>query len=134
VEELREVIAMLKRPEFKPLEIDDDLHQRIAGAVHSRYIKKFDMRESSRDGDQDLTMFMREVEDVVREIMEDPRFKGHQHYRFEAELDENGERLFGGEASAGVSFQIGQIRYIYFIYQIMYVYTLYMICIYDQYV
>jgi len=61
-------------------------------------------------------MFMREVEDVVREIMEDTRFKGHQHYRFEAELDEKGERLFGGEASAGVSFQIGQIRYIYCIY------------------
>jgi hypothetical protein len=118
VEELREVIAMLKRPEFKPSDIDDDLHRRVASAVHSRYIKKFDMREGSRDGDQDLTMFMREVEDVVREIMEDTRFKGHQHYRFEAELDEKGEQLFGGEASAGVSFQIGQIRYIYCIYQI----------------
>ena len=76
------------------------------------------MRESSRDGDQDLTMFMREVEDVAREIMEDSGFTGHQHYRFEAELDENGDRLFGGEASAGVFFQIGQIWYISCIYQI----------------
>jgi hypothetical protein len=78
---------MLKRPEFKPSEIDDYLHRLIAGAVHSRYIKKLNMRESNRDGDQDLTMFMQEVEDVVREIMEDTRFEGHQHYRFEAELD-----------------------------------------------
>ena len=79
--------------------------------------------------DQDLTMFMREVEDVVREIMEDSRFNGHQHYKFEAEFDENGELLFGGEASAGVSFQIGQIRYILCIYQINKVYILYILCI-----
>ena len=46
------------------------------------------MRESSLDGDQDLTsMFMREVEEVVREIMEDSRFRGQQHYRFEMEVD-----------------------------------------------
>ena len=74
-------------------------------------------------------MFMREVEDVVREIMEDSRFNGHQHYKFEAEFDENGELLFGGEASAGVSFQIGQIRYILCIYQINKVYILYILCI-----
>jgi hypothetical protein len=45
------------------------------------------MLESNRDGDQDLTMFMREVEDVVSEIMEDTRYKGHLHYRLETELD-----------------------------------------------
>ena len=47
--------------------------------------------------------------------MGDSRFEGHQHYKFEAEYDnEDGERLWGhwgGEASAGVAFQIGQIRY-----------------------
>jgi len=37
--------------------------------------------------------------------------------RFEVGLNVNGEFLFGGEASAGVSFQIGQIRYILCIYQ-----------------
>jgi hypothetical protein len=112
VEELRKVIELLKRPEFNPAEIDDDLHKRISKAVHDKLIKSFDMRESSLDGDQDLTMFMREVEEVVREIMEDSRFRGQQHYRFEMEVDaDNGQRLFGGEASAGVAFQIGQIRY-----------------------
>ena len=79
-------------------------------------------------------MFMQEVEDVVREIMEDTRFKGHQHYRFEAELDENGKRLFGGEASAGVSFQIGQIRYIYGLYIVyIYIYGTYIYGIYIVY-
>ena len=112
MEELRAVIALLKRPEFKPAEIEHDLHNRIARAVHDKMIKTFDMRESSLDGDQDLTMFIREVEEVVREIMGDSRFEGHQHYKFEAEYDnEDGERLWGGEASAGVAFQIGQIRY-----------------------
>ena len=28
------------------------------------------------------------------------------------DLDEAGKRLFGGEANAGVAFQIGQLRYI----------------------
>ena len=39
------------------------------------------MRESNWDCDKDLTMFMREVEEVVMEIMGDSRFKGHQQVR-----------------------------------------------------
>jgi hypothetical protein len=35
VEELLEVIAMLKLPEFKPYDIYDDLHQEIASEVHN---------------------------------------------------------------------------------------------------
>ena len=86
MEELRAVIVLLQQPEFKPAEIEDDLHKRIARAVHDKMIKSFDLRESSRGGDQDLTMFMREVEEVVREIMGDSSIKGYQHYKFEAEL------------------------------------------------
>ena len=44
--------------------------------------------------------------------MEDPVFKGNQNFSFEMDVDAVGERLFGGEANAGVSFQIGQLRYI----------------------
>ena len=51
-------------------------------------------------------------EDVVREIMEDPVFKGNQNFKFEMDLDEASQRLFGGEANAGVAFQIGQLRYV----------------------
>ena len=51
-------------------------------------------------------------DDVVREIMEDPIFKGNQKYSFQMDLDEAGKLLYGGEANAGVAFQIGQLRYI----------------------
>ncbi len=51
-----------------------------------------------------------ELEDLVREIMEDPVFKGNQNFKFEIDLDEASERLFGGKANAGVAFQIGQLR------------------------
>jgi hypothetical protein len=46
----------------------------------------------------------------VLEIMRDERFKGHQKFSFEASLEDNGERVYGGEANEAVSFQIGQIR------------------------
>ena len=39
MEELRAVIALLKWPVFKPTEIEDDLHNRIARAVHDKMIK-----------------------------------------------------------------------------------------------
>ena len=71
--------------------MEDDLHNRIARAVQDKIIKSFDMRESSLpgDGDQDLTMFMREVGGSC--------FKGYQRYKFEAEFDDaDGERLCGG--------------------------------------
>ena len=46
--------------------------------------------------------------------MEDPLFKGNQNFHFEMDLDELDERMFGCEANAGVSFQIGQLRYVLF--------------------
>ena len=54
---------------------------------------------------------MRDLEDLVREIMEDPIFNGNQKCSFELDLDEAGKRLYGGEVNAGVAFQIGQLRY-----------------------
>ena len=75
-------------------------------------IKCFNLREGPADGDQDLNLWTRELEDLVREIMEDPVFKGNQNFSFELDLDAAGQRLFGGEANAGVAFQIGQLRYI----------------------
>ena len=112
VDELKDMISLLKRTDFDPraAEIDTDLHKRVADAIQDGYIKRFDMRVNRRDGDQDLSMWMRDVEEVVREIMGDERFKGHQNFSFQACLEDDGQRIFGGEANAGVSFQIGQIR------------------------
>ena len=110
VDELKDMIALLKRTDFDPAEIDTDLHKRVADAIQDGYIKRFDMRVNSRDGDQDLSMWMRDVEEVVREIMGDERFKGLQNFSLEACLDDDSQRVYGGEANTGVSFQIGQIR------------------------
>ena len=113
MDELKDMIALLKRADFDPTDIDTNLHKRVADAIQDRdgFIRRFDMRVNSRDGDQDLSMlWMRDIEEVVREIMRDERFKGHQKFSFEASLEDNGERVYGGEANEAVSFQIGQIR------------------------
>ena len=115
-EELKKVIAMLHNSEFDSNDIDPDLHKRMDKAVQDGSIKCFNMRESESDGDQDLHLWVREIEDVVREIMEDPVFKGNQNFKFEMDLDEAGKRLFGGEANARVSFQIGQLRCVVYLY------------------
>jgi hypothetical protein len=103
---------MLQNPEFYSKDIDPDLHQQMAKAVDDGSIKCFNLREGAEDGDQDLNSWIREVEDVCREIMEDSIFKGNQNCHFEMDLDKFSERMFGGETNAGVSFQIGQLRYI----------------------
>ena len=102
---------MLRDPSFNSNELDPDLHKRMQQAVEDGRIKCFDLREGPADGDQDLKAWMRDLEDVIREIMEDPVFKGNQNFSFEMDVDAAGKRLFGGEANAGVAFQIGQLRY-----------------------
>ena len=118
---------MLQRPDFDSKDIDPNLHQRMAKAVDDGRIKCFDLREGPADGDQDLNLWIRELEDVVRELMEDPIFKGNQNFHFEMDLDELGKRLYGREANAAVSFQIGQLRYIPVHDQYIRVYTMYML-------
>ena len=108
MDELKDMIALLKRADFDPTDIDTDLHKRVEDAIQDGFIRRFDMRVNSRDGDQDLSMWMRDVEEVVREIMRDERFKGH--FSFEPCLEDDGERVYGGEANEAVSFQIGQMR------------------------
>ena len=110
MDELKDMIALLKRADFDPTVIDTDLHKRVADAIQDWFIRRFDMHVNSRDGVQGLSMWMQDVEEVVREIMQDERFKGHQNFTFEASVQDDGERVYGGEANAAVSFQIGQIR------------------------
>ena len=80
MDELKDMIALLKRTDFDPAEIDTDLHKM---AIQDGYIKRFDMRVNRRDGDQDLSMWMLDIEELVRKIMGDERFKGHQNFSFE---------------------------------------------------
>ena len=111
-DELKKFIAMLRHPDFDAKDVDPYLHRRMDKAVQDGHIKCFNMREGPADEDQDLNFWTRELDDVVREIMEDPVFKGNQNFKVDMDLDELGKRLFGGEANAGVAFQIGQLRYI----------------------
>ena len=67
------------------------------------------MRESDLDGDQDLTFWLRSLEDVLREILCDERMDGHQDYRFEMSRNEDGERQLG-PSNGAVSFQLAQVR------------------------
>jgi len=76
IEELRKTILLLKSSDFNPAEVDTDMHQRMAKALEHGFLKSFDMRESSLDGDQDLHMYLREIDVVVRELMGDPRMAG----------------------------------------------------------
>ena len=107
---------MIQRPDFDSKEVDPDLHKLMARTVDDGRIKCINMREGPADGDQDLNLWLRELEDVVREIMADPIFKGNQNFHFEMDIDELRKRLFGGEANAGVSFQIGQLRCVVYLY------------------
>lgn len=76
VEELRKTVELIKSSDFHPEEIDTDMHQRMSKALRDGYLKSFDMRESSRDGDQDLHMYLREIDVVIRELIGDPRMAG----------------------------------------------------------
>ena len=83
------MIALLKRADFNPTEINTDLHKRVADAIQDGFIRGFDMCVNSRDRDQDLSIWMQDDEVVVREIMTsasratrspnkaDPRRVGH---------------------------------------------------------
>ena len=100
VEELRAVIVLLKRPEFKPAEIEDDLHNRTARAMHVKMIKSFDTRESSQDGNHNLTMFMREVRKLLGKSWVNLALK-------DISTTSSRRSLTMMQTGSGVAFQIG---------------------------
>ncbi len=66
---LKKVINMLRDPKFNSKELDPDLHKRMQQAVEDGRIKCFDLREGSADGEQDLKAWMRELKDVVTNLL-----------------------------------------------------------------
>ncbi len=76
-------------------------------------IKCFNLLDGPADGDQDLNLWIREggrclSGDYGRSYLH------RQSNHFKMDLDELGKSIFGGDANAGVSFQIGQLRYVLF--------------------
>ena len=68
-----------------------DLHKRVSAAISLGKFNSHNMGESDLDGDQDLTFWLRSLEDVLREIHGDERIDGHQEFRFEISRTEEGE-------------------------------------------
>ena len=110
VDELISTIKLIKSTDFKVEDVNIDLHKRVAAAIAKGHFTSHNMRESELDGDQDLTLWLRSLEEVLREVLGDQRMAGHQHFSFEmVENEETGEREFGASNSA-VSFQLAQVR------------------------
>ena len=57
------------------------------------------------DGDEDIVMWTHVFEDVVREMLRDPRLDGHMAWRFQIHEDADGRRIFGAPNGC-LSFQI----------------------------
>jgi hypothetical protein len=111
VDELISTIKLIKSTDFKVEDVNIDLHKRVAAAIAKGHFTSHNMRESDLDGDQDLTLWIRSLEEVLREVLGDQRMAGHQHFSFEmVENEETGEREFGASNSA-VSFQLAQVRF-----------------------
>ena len=62
------------------------------------------------DGHQEIKLFTRDVEKVLRELLGDIRLAGNQHFEFKEYKDSKGNRIFSCESNGSVSFQKGQIR------------------------
>jgi hypothetical protein len=108
-DELIATINLIKSTDFKVEDVNVDLHKRVAAAIANGHFTTHNMRESDLDGDQDLTLWLRSLEDVLREVLGDDRMAGHQHFSFEMLTNDDGEREFGASNGA-VSFQIAQVR------------------------
>lgn len=109
VDELIATIKLIKSVEFRVDDVNVDLHKRVSAAIAQGYFTSHSMRESDLDGDQDLTFWLRSLQEVLKEVLGDERMAGHQHFSFEMSETEDGEREFGASNGA-VSFQINQIR------------------------
>ncbi len=74
---------VLKNPEFNADEVDTDMLQRLQAAIDSGDLHLLDMRKDG-DGPQNLELFKRPVEKVLRELVGDTsmRFASHQHFAF----------------------------------------------------
>ena len=109
VDELIATINLIKSTDFRVEDVNVDLHKRVAAAIAQGHFTSHNMRESDQDGDHDLTLWIRSLEEVLKEVLGDDRMAGHQHFSFEMHTNEDGEREFGASNGA-VSFQIAQLR------------------------
>ncbi len=106
--QLVKTIQLIKSADFKVEDVNVDLHKRVSAAISLGKFNSHNMRESDLDGDQDLTFWLRTLEDVLRESLGDERMDCHQEFSFEISRTEEGARQFGASRGA-VSFQLAQV-------------------------
>ncbi len=76
-DELISTIKLIKSVDCNVDDINMDLHKRVTAAIAQGYFTNHNMRESDVDGDQDLTFWMRSLEEVLKEVLGDERMSGH---------------------------------------------------------
>jgi hypothetical protein len=106
VDELIATIKFIKSTDFKVEDVNIDLHRCVAAAIAKGHFTSLNMRESELDGNQDLILWIRSLEEVLRGVLGNDRMAGHQHLIIN---EESCEREFGPSISA-VSFQLAQVR------------------------
>jgi hypothetical protein len=100
---------VLHNPEFNADDVDTDMLKRFADSIDNGDLEIISMHQEG-DGAQNLELFKRPAEKVLRELMADILLAGCQHFGFKEYLDPHGNRLFAGHFNGSVTFQLAQIR------------------------
>ena len=92
--ELKALIQeVLYHPEFNADDVDSDMHARLMKAVADGDVEIHDLWKEG-DGDQEVKLFTRDVEKVLRELLGDIRLAGNQHFEFKEYKDSKENRIF----------------------------------------
>ncbi len=97
-DELISTIKLIQSTDFQIEDVNVDLHKRVAAAIARGRFTSHSMRESDLDGDQDLTFWIRSLEEVLREVLGDEIMAGHQYFSFEMIIDEDGKPILNHAA------------------------------------
>jgi hypothetical protein len=87
--ELIATINSIKSTDFKVEDVNVDLHKHVAAAIAKGHFTSHNMRESDLDGDQDLTLWLCSLEDVLRELLGDDILTYDRHM---IDISQNGKQ------------------------------------------
>jgi hypothetical protein len=104
VDKLISTINLIKSTDFRVEDVNVDLYKRVAAAIAKGHFICHSMLEQSgwRPGPK---VWVCNLEEVLLELLFDPRKAGHQHLNFEMIVDKDGKHEFCASDSA-VSFQM----------------------------
>jgi hypothetical protein len=86
-DELFATINLIKSTDFKVEDVNINLHKCVAATIAKGHSTSHNMCESDMDGDQDLTLWLRSLEDVLRELLGDDI---HTYDRHMIDISQNG--------------------------------------------